>query len=132
MLIGDCLPRVEIYNDIFLSSSTVQAHVHGIYVTILDFWARAIKFYKRRKLWKFVRSSWHDYDVEFGNLETTLHRHQEGLEKAALAQHMSHYHADRDENKEAFKGIHFFLSLHKASGLRLPGSNSQTPKRVKV
>lgn len=117
MLIGDCLPRVEIYNKIFLSSSTVQAHVHGIYVTVLDFWARAIKFYKRRKLWKLVRSSWHDYDVEFGNLETTLHRHQDGLEKAAIAQHISDYHADSAEYKEKFKGSNeFFFSSRSILG----------------
>jgi hypothetical protein len=52
-----------------------------------------------------VRSSWHDYDVEFQNLENTLHRHQDGLEKAAIAQHLSDYHADIIENKKNSQGI---------------------------
>lgn len=83
-----------------------------MYVTILDFWARAIKFHKRRKLWKFMRSSWHDYDVEFGNLEATLRRHQDGMEKSAIAQHMSDYHVDSVQYKEKLEGNnHTFLAF---------------------
>lgn len=68
-----------------------------------------------------MRSSWHDYDVEFGNLEKTLHRHQDGLEKAAMAQHMSDYHADSAEYKKSFKGINvFFFSVRGELWPRLP------------
>lgn len=105
MLIGDSLPRVEMYDEIFLSSSIVQTHVHGIYVTVMGFWARAIKFYQRRRLSRGMRSSWHDYEVEYGNLAQTLRRHQKGLEKAATAQHMSDYYADSAEYKKTLKGI---------------------------
>lgn len=83
-----------------------------MYVTILNFWARAIKFYKRRKLWRIVRSSWYDYDVEFGYLEATLRTHQDGMEKSATAQHMNDYHNDSVQNKEKLEGSNqTFLSL---------------------
>lgn len=69
-------------------------------MAILNFWARAIKFNKRRKLWKFVRSAWFDYDSEFQNLEVEMQRHRDGVEKAAIAQHISDDSANRTEQKQ--------------------------------
>jgi hypothetical protein len=64
LVLCECLPRVELYTETFHESSLVQASVL-FYTSILRFWERAIKFYKRRKLWNFMRSAWNDYALEF-------------------------------------------------------------------
>jgi len=88
VLLGECLPRVELYTETFHESSLVQASVLAFYTSILRFWERAIKFYKRRKLWNFMRSAWNDYALEFKNLEDEMRRHQRDVEKAANAQNI--------------------------------------------
>lgn len=49
---------------------------------------------------RFVRSSWHDYDVEFGYLQAKLLKHQDGMEKSAVAQHLNDYQTDSVQNKD--------------------------------
>ena len=70
----ECLPRIELYTDTFLDSSLVQDCVTAFYSSILRFWTRACKFYRRRRLWNSVRAVWKDYDAEFSVLEIDMVR----------------------------------------------------------
>ena len=72
----ECLPRVELYTKTFLGSRLVQDSVTAFYCSALRFWTRACKFYRRHRLWNFVRVIWNDYDVEFSELEVDMVRCQ--------------------------------------------------------
>lgn len=76
----ECLPRVELYTETFLHSSLVQDCVSAFYSSVLRFWARACKFYRRHRLWNFVRVVWNDYDAEFKELEVDMVRCRDCIE----------------------------------------------------
>ena len=78
--IVDCLPRIELYTESFLDSDLVKGCINDFYISILRFWTRACKFYRRRRLWNFVRAIWNDYDAVFGELEGDLLKYQARVE----------------------------------------------------
>ena len=77
---AECLPRIELYTETFLESDLVQNCVNTFYCSILRFWTRACKFYRRRRLWNILRVVWNDYDAEFGDLELEMHRCRDAVE----------------------------------------------------
>ena len=42
--------------------------------------ARACKFYRRRRLWNFLRIIWNDFDTQFSNLEVDMERNRDKVE----------------------------------------------------
>lgn len=76
----DCLPRIEIYADAFLESTLVADCVNAFYVSAIRFWAKACKFYRRRRLWKILHVIWNDFDTEFGDLEADMIRNRDRVE----------------------------------------------------
>lgn len=82
------LPRTEFYAELFANSAPFQKSIHKLYTSIIRFWARAIKFYKQRRLWKVARF-WNDFDVEFGDLERKIRECQQKMEDDASFEHMS-------------------------------------------
>ncbi|KAI9166477.1 Vegetative incompatibility protein [Paramyrothecium foliicola] len=82
------LPRVEIYADTFPTSSLVQDSIHDIFVSSLQFWQKACKFYRRRKLFNLLRATWSNYDLEFSRLETAMKDALDRVEKGGLAMHI--------------------------------------------
>ena len=84
----ESFPRVEIYADVFAVSSLVQEAVHDLFVSMLYFWTKACKFYRRRVLWNFVRGIWNDYDSEFSRFEIAMTGALSRIEKVALAEHI--------------------------------------------
>ena len=76
----ECLPRVELYTDTFLDSNMVQQGVSAFYNAVLRFWTRACKFYRRHRLWNFIRVVWNDYEAEFKQLELDMVRSLERVE----------------------------------------------------
>ena len=76
----ECLPSIELYTDTFLDSSLVQDCVTAFYSSFLRFWTRACKFYRRHRLWNFVRVIWNDYNAEFGDLEVKMVRYRDRVE----------------------------------------------------
>lgn len=42
--------------------------------------ARACKFYRRHRLWNFLRATWNDFDTEFSDLELDLVRNRDKVE----------------------------------------------------
>lgn len=79
----ECLPRVELYTDTFLDSSKVQECVGAFYSSVLRFWTRACKFYRRHRLWNSIRVVWNNYDAEFRQLELEMVRCRELVEGQA-------------------------------------------------
>ena len=81
-LIGmtDWLPRSEIYAETFLESGLVTDCVKEFYVSAIRFWARACKFYRRRRLWKVLHVIWNDFDAEFAGLEAEMIRNKDRVE----------------------------------------------------
>lgn len=84
----ECLPRVELYSKTFMDSSLVCGCVNAFYVSFLQFWSRACKFYRRGRLWNFIRTGWKDYDIEFHMLEVEMVTNGDQIEKSALAEHI--------------------------------------------
>lgn len=84
----ECLPRVELYSQTFMDSSLVCDCVNAFYVSVLRFWSRACKFYRRGRLWNFIRTGWKDYDTEFHMLEVEMVTNGDRIEKSALAEHI--------------------------------------------
>src|SRR5436190_9238036 len=70
--IVEYLPRIELYTDTFLDSEPVRECVHCFYVSVLCFWTRACKFYRRRRFWNIIRVFWNDFDFEFKELEIEM------------------------------------------------------------
>ena len=87
----ECLPRIELYTDVFLDSTLVQDCVAAFYSSVLRFWTRACKFYRRRRLWNFIRIVWNDYDAEFGELELEMVRCQDRVEGCSIRNHRGKY-----------------------------------------
>lgn len=84
----DCLPRIELYTETFLDSSLVAECVNAFYVSAIRFWAKACKFYRRSRLWNFMRVIWNDFDTEFRDLEVDMVKNRDRVESAALAVHI--------------------------------------------
>ena len=82
------MPRVDIYADAFSQSYLVQQGVHDFFVSVLHFWVKACKFYRRRAIWNFMRSTWNDYNLEFSRLEISTTSAIDRIEKGALAEHI--------------------------------------------
>ena len=80
------LPSIEIYTELFSDSVLIQDCVSDFYCSLLRFWTKACKSYRRRHLWRFQRA-WAGYDARFGELEDDMIRYRERLEKLATAQH---------------------------------------------
>ena len=95
-LMAEFLPRTDFYAELFGNSASFTESIHTLYVSIIRFWARAIKFYKQRRLWKIVRF-WNDFDVEFGAFELEIRQCQQKIEDDARVEHMSKAHAFRLE-----------------------------------
>ena len=85
----DSLPRLEIYTGSFTNSQLLKDCVIDLFVAILQFWNRACKFYRRKRLWTLARSSWTDYDIEFSRLELAMNRNLQRVEKGAAAEHIA-------------------------------------------
>lgn len=102
-LMAEFLPRTNFYTKLLADSPNFQETIYKLYVSIIRFWARAIKFYKQRRLWNFVKI-WSDFDVEFGAFELDIRQCQEKIEKDALVEHMSKAHLSRLEQTEITQG----------------------------
>ena len=87
-IILDSLPRVDIYADAFSQSNPVQQGVHDLFASVLHFWVKACKFYRRRAIWNFMRGTWNDYNSEFSLLETSITGAVDRIEKGGLAEHI--------------------------------------------
>ena len=81
----DCLPRIELYTETFLDSDLVRACVSAYYVSILRFWTRACKFYRRHGLLNFIRVIWNDFGAEFSELEISMIEIRDRVESMAHA-----------------------------------------------
>ena len=88
----ECLRRVELYTETFLDSTLVHDCVNAFYSSVLRFWTRACKFYRRHRLWNFVRVVWNDYEVESGELETDMITYQDRVEGWFYKIHSEEYH----------------------------------------
>ena len=97
--IVDCLPRIELYTETFLESSIIQDCVDAFFVSIIRFWARACKFYCRRR-GQILKGVWNDFDAEFGELDFEMARQQERVESAALAEHIGESKVARTEQRQ--------------------------------
>lgn len=66
----------------------MQECIHDLFASMLRFWYKACKFYRRRKLWNFTRAAWNNYDIEFAGLEVSMTKALNRVEKGALAEHI--------------------------------------------
>ena len=88
LAVGNSLPSVELLATTFDHSELVCSHVVAYYKTVLQFWSKALKFYRGKRIFIFSRV-WHDFESEFGSLNHDLKRHGKAIEKAAAAVHMN-------------------------------------------
>jgi hypothetical protein len=96
LAVSDSFPIVELVAETFNHSELVCSHVAAFYESVLRFWSKALKFYRRRRLFNILRA-WHDFDSEFGDLDYDMKRHGEKIERAAAAVHMKEFKAARLE-----------------------------------
>ena len=89
LTVGESLQVVELLANTFRHSPLVSECVVNYYCSILHFWRKAIKHYRRRKFFQFIRGAWHNYDSEFGDFEAKMMRLREETQKAAVVVHMS-------------------------------------------
>ena len=85
----DSLPRLNLYPEFFDDSRLMQNCVIGLSIAILQFWRRACKFYRRRRLWTLARSSWTDYEIEVSRLGLDMNRALRGAGVGTVAENMA-------------------------------------------
>lgn len=98
LAVSDSFPIVELVAETFNHSELVCSHVVAFYESLLKFWSKALKFYKRRRLFNIFRA-WYDFDSEFGDLDRDMKRHGNTIQRAAAAVHMNESRAARLEQK---------------------------------
>ena len=98
LAVSDSFPTVELVTDTFNHSDLVCGHVVDFYTSVLKFWSKALRFYKRRRIFNILRA-WHDFDSEFGDLGRDMKRYGKAIEKAAAAVHMNESRTARLEQK---------------------------------
>ena len=98
LAVSDSFSIVDLVTETFNSSELVCGYVGNFYISVLAFWSKALKFYKRRRIFNILRA-WHDFESEFGDLERDMKRYRELIEKAAAAVHMKESRTARLEQK---------------------------------
>ena len=88
LAVSDSFPTIELLATTFDHSELVCSHIAAFYASVLQFWSRALNFYRKRRLFKIFRA-WQDFDSEFGDLDRDIQRHGKGIEQAAAAAHMN-------------------------------------------
>ena len=96
--VSNSFPTIELVAITFEHSELVGRHVAIFYECVLKFWSKALKFYKRRRVFNILRA-WHDFDSEFGDLERDMKRHGDAIQIAAAAVHMSESRTARTEQR---------------------------------
>ena len=112
----ESLPRVEVYANAFSESTLLSDAVHDVFVSSLQFWMKACKFYRRHRLFNLIRATWNDYDVEFLRLENAMKTAVDRVEKGAIAEHIKESKVFRTEQR---------LILEKASELQQLDSHDE-------
>ena len=106
LAVGNAFPTVEMLAKVFDHSDLVCSHVVAFYKSVLHFWSKALKYYKRRRVFRYLHV-WHDFESEFGDLDHDIKWHGEAIEKAAAAVHMAESRTARIEqtavNRELIK-----------------------------
>ena len=91
-------PTIELVTETFSHSDLVCGPAADFYACVLRFWSKALKFYKRRRIFNIFRV-WHDFDSEFGDLDLDMKRYGKIIGKAATAVHMQESRTARLEQK---------------------------------
>ncbi|KAF2261162.1 C2H2 domain-containing protein [Lojkania enalia] len=95
--IGEVLPMLEAYEDLFNRSPHMLNALELMYIDILEFHRHALRFFSG-KLWKkFFRSMWKDFGTKFNGILSNLRRHKELVESQAAVEHMQQYQKDRNQ-----------------------------------
>lgn len=100
VVVGESLEVMKILAKTFKHSPTVQDSIVEYYCSILHFWRKAIKYYRRRKIVNLFRGAWHDYNSEFGTFEKKMNRLREKAQRAAHTVDMSEAKKARQEQEE--------------------------------
>lgn len=104
--IGESLQVVELLAETFDHSPLVSECVVTYYCSILHFWRKAIKHYRRNRFLNLIRGAWHDYNSEFENFEAVMTRLREKAHNAAAAVDMSEAReARQQQNKFVIESI---------------------------
>ena len=98
LAVSDSFSIIDLVTETFNFSELVCGHVVKFYTSVLTFWSRALRFYKRRRIFNILRA-WHDFESEFGDLDRDMKRHGKLIEKAAAAVHMNESRTARLEQK---------------------------------
>ena len=80
----ESLPKIELHTETLLDSGLVQNCVNAYCCSMLHFWTRACKCYRRHRLWNALGVVWHDYDAGFGELELEIIRCRDAVESIRL------------------------------------------------
>lgn len=99
--VGESLQVVELLAETFAHSDLVSNYVVRYYCSILHYWRKAIKHYRRRKFINIIRGAWHDYNSEFGDFEEKMTRLREETQKAAHAVDMSEARKARQQQDKS-------------------------------
>lgn len=87
--VGESLQIVELLAETFSHSPIVGEYVVKYYCSILHFWRKAIKHYRRSKFVNLIRGALHDYNSEFGEFEAVMMRLRTETQEAAVAVNMN-------------------------------------------
>ena len=97
--VGESLPVVGLLAETFAHSDLVVDCIVRYYCSILRFWRKALKHYRRNKIINLFRGAWYDYNSEFGDFEGDMKRLCEESQKAAHAVDMNEARKAREQQK---------------------------------
>ena len=93
--IGECIPLVEQYRELFTGNSHMDEALAKIYDDILEFHRRALRFFNLPTWRQIFRSVWKDFNSRFEHILQDLRRHKDLIESQATALHFQQYQVDR-------------------------------------
>lgn len=96
MMVGENFQIMGLLADTFAQSDLVSDCIVRYYCSILRFWRKTLKHFRRNKIINLFRGAWYNYDREFGDFEHEMKRLRDESHQAANAIYMN-------EGKQALK-----------------------------
>ena len=107
MVVGESFQIVGLLADTFAQSDLVSDCIVRYYCSILRFWRKTLKHFRRNKIINLFRSPWYNYDREFGNFEREIKRLRDESQQASNAVYMNEGKQAREQQNEQHKSFSY-------------------------
>ncbi|KAL9111362.1 MAG: hypothetical protein Q9227_004239 [Pyrenula ochraceoflavens] len=112
--IGENMPLLERYRDLFKDNPHVQRALAAIYDDILEFHRKALRLFSRPTWKQLFRSTWSDFKTSFQHIVNDLRRHKDLIESEA---NIVEYQEAQAHRTQAFQSLRTLLDTDRQTKL---------------